>query len=288
MSKGRSIGLAVASFSGVRVTGQLTYIPAYRKSDGQPVNAKCTIPVAKNSHRGTHINRGTGQAEKGRTDYFNMVAWGKLADIMARSCNPGKALDLVTEPRSYMGRLYNADGSPRMDNAGVAIEIPKISFNIIMYPVFGEESQNQITKEINEGLRPANWNVEGHPDYALWTSILKQRAAYVWDGQSPNFLWARVVVPQGVQLDFSQNANATSAAPPAGSTVPYVQNNPNMQTMVGHAVQTHPGTTVAPVQTVQAHGGGFAQVQTQQQAGRGGGFQPVAPTAPMDGTSTVI
>ena len=50
---GRSIGLAVAMFAGVRVTGPLTYIPAHINAQGKRINAKCTIPVAKNSHKGT-------------------------------------------------------------------------------------------------------------------------------------------------------------------------------------------------------------------------------------------
>ena len=198
---GRSIGQAFTFFAGVRVSNRLTYIPAYIKADGKRVPAKCIIPVARNSHKG-HNPDGT----EGRTDFFELTAWGKLADIMARSCPPGKALDVLCEPRTYKGKLFTGDGSgqQRQDAAGVPIEITKMSFNIIVAPTFGEESEKQIAQEIIEGWRPANWNVKGHPDYQLWLENLAKLQAAVWDGRSPDFGWARVVVPQGVQLDFSQ------------------------------------------------------------------------------------
>ena len=244
---GRSIGLVSCHFSGVRVTSQLTYIPAYISKSGKQVNAKVTIPVAKNSHKGTTV-KPDGTVVDGRTDYFTLTAWGKLADILARSCPVGKALDALCEPRSYMGKLFNQDGSLRLDNAGQPIEIPKISFNMIVAPVFGEESKGQIDKEIANGLRPANWDVKGHPDFEMWTNMLKQRQAYCWDGSSPTFLFARVVVPQGVQLDFSRQANATATAPAAGSTIPYVAPQATVPSMVAHAVNTQ--VPVQPVQQV--------------------------------------
>lgn len=234
---GRSIGLAATTFAGVRVSSTPTYIPAHINAGGKRISAKITIPVAKNSHKGTNQKDGSA----GRTDFFTLTAWGKLADIMARSCPPGKALDCVCEPRSYMGKLFNSDGSLKLDSAGQPIMVPKTSFNIVLSPVFGEESQGQIDKEINAGLRPGNWNIKGHPDYELWTSILKQRQTYNWDGQSPTFLFARVVVPQNVQLDFSQNTQQPAAVQPLAAaptaTVP---------SMVNHAVMTTP---VQPVQT---------------------------------------
>lgn len=208
--------------------------------------------MAKNSHKGTRPD-GT----KGRTDYFTLTAWGKLADIMCRSCPKGKALDALCEPRSYMGKLFDANGNIRLDSAGQAIEIPKMSFNIITSPVFGEESAKQIDLEIAERVRPANWNVPNHPDYALWTQVLQSRQAYSWDGTSPTFLFARVVIPQGVQLDFTQGQ--TQQAAPVAQPVAQPVFAPNMQTMVQHAVTTAPAAVpVAPV--APAVGGNINQV----------------------------
>lgn len=286
---GRSIGLAVVSFSGIRVTNQLTYIPAHINGAGKRINAKVTIPVAKNSHKGT---RPDGSA--GRTDYFSLTAWGKLADIMCRSCPPGKALDVVCEPRSYMGKLFNTDGTLRLDAAGQAIEIPKMSFNIIMYPVFGEESRKQVDKEIGLGLRPQNWNVQNHPDWGLWTEELKRRQAQVWDGQSREFLYARVVVPQGVQLDFSQGQ--TQYQQPAGA--PNQTMAPSVESMVQQAVNQPQQVRVvnmtppaAGSQFTSFVAGGGNQQAPQQQVGRWqpfiqgqpqqfvqGATAPVAPT----------
>lgn len=236
---GRSIGLASVHFSGVRVTGPLTYIPSYTKADGKVVPAKCIIPVCKNSHKGTTV-KPDGTVEKGRRDYFKLTAWAKLADIMARSCPIGKALDALCEPRSYMGKLHNADGSFRTDAAGTPIDVQKISFNMIVAPVFGEESQNQIDKEIKDGKRPANWDVKGHPDYEMWTNILKARQAYSWDGVSDTFLYARVKRPTNGTVLVGQPQQQV-AQPQAA-----------MPSMVQHAVQTQvaPAPAAVPVAPV--------------------------------------
>lgn len=186
----RSIGIAGAFFAGVRVAGKLTYVPEHMKA-GKKVNSRCVIPVYKNSHRGTNAKTG----EQGRSDSFKFVAWGKLADTCAKSLPVGKAIDCLTDPQSYLGNLFAIDGSIRMDNAGIPIQVNKISFTI-MNIVFGEESAKSIDEEVATGRRPVNWSVPTHPDYQLWTSILHQRQAVVWNGEA-EFGYARVVVPQG-------------------------------------------------------------------------------------------
>lgn len=258
---GRSISVTSCHLSGVRVTGELTYIPAYINAAGKRVNAKCIIPVAANSHKGTHKDK-NGQTVDGRTDFFDVVAWGKLADIMARSCPKGKALDLLCKPGSYRGKVFNADGSLRTDAAGTAIEVTRVSFTVIDSPAYGEDSKEQIAREIAEGVRPQYWDQKGHPDFDLWTSILKARQAAVWDGRSNKFGFARVVLPKG-QLDFSQPGQ--QAAPTQQYTQPVQQPQQSMPSMVQHAVNTQ-----APV------------VTPANAFGRVNQAQPVtpAPTAP--------
>jgi len=186
----RSIGLAGSFFAGVRVAGKLTYIPEHMKN-GKKINSRCVIPVYKNSHHGTNAKTG----EQGRSDSFKFVAWGKLADTCAKSLPVGKAIDVIADPQSYLGNLFAADGSIRVDNAGAPIQVNKVSFTI-MNIVFGEESAKAVAEEVSTGRRPVNWANPAHPDYHLWIHILKQRQAVVWNGES-EFGYARVVVPQG-------------------------------------------------------------------------------------------
>lgn len=194
---GRAIGIAAAFMAGVRVAGQLTYIPAYVKADGSKRSQRCIIPVYRNSNRGT--NQKTG--EKGRIDSFKLVAWGKLADVAARSLPKGTAIDVFCEPQSYLGTLFNQDGSPRYDNAGQVIQTTKISFTILNI-VFGEDSDKQIDREIAEGRRPQFWNVKGHADYQAWKTILQQKQLVTWNG-GPEFVNARVSLPKDGQVDMS-------------------------------------------------------------------------------------
>lgn len=202
---GRAIGMAWAMMVGVRVAGQLTFVPEHTKN-GKLISARCTIPVYRNSHRGT--NQKTG--ETGRTDSFKLVAWGKLAETCAKSLSKGKALDAMCEVQSYLGNLFNQDGSLRLGVDGQPIQIQKTSFTI-MNIIFGEESEKMIAEEIQTGRRPVNWNVPTHPDYALWLDILKRRQASVWDGHSQTFGYARVVIPSGPGIVLG---NATGQGQP--------------------------------------------------------------------------
>jgi hypothetical protein len=213
--------MAMASFVGVRVAGQLTWVPAHT-SNGKKVNSRVKIPVYLNSNKGTNAKTG----EKGRTDAFTLVAWGKLADVCCRSLAKGKAVDVYAEPQSYEGKLFNMDGSLRLDAAGQPITTSKVSFTVFKL-IFAEESEKQIQQEIQTGRRPAMWDKPNHSDYQLWIDILHRKQATVWDGRSPVFENARVIIPQGpgIQLDFTQMGNAgynTGAAPVYGSV------NPNM------------------------------------------------------------
>jgi hypothetical protein len=206
---GRAIGLANAVFAGVRVAGELTWIPAHTKN-GVKINSRCIIPVYRNSHRGKDQKTG----EKGRSDSFRLVAWGKLADTCAKSLAKGNAIDVICEPHSYLGKVFNQDGSPRLDVAGQPIEVNKVAFTILNI-VFGEESDKHIDAEVMGGRRPPNWNVKGHPNYDLWIKMLHDKQAQVWDGRNPKFGEARVVVPQGhgIVLDFTQPQARTYQAP---------------------------------------------------------------------------
>lgn len=238
---GRAIGMAGCFMAGVRVAGELTYVPQHIKN-GVKINARAVIPVYRNSHRGTDQKSG----EKGRKDTFKLVAWGKLADTCCRSLSRGTAIDVFAEPHSYLGKVYNMDGSLRTDVAGQPIEINKVGFTILNI-IFGEESEKTIEAEIANGRRPMYWNVRNHQDWALWTAMLQDRQRRVWDGRSPKFEFARVVVPQGpgIQLDFTQPGRVEMGPGFQVNTQPMYgppSNMPQMvaQTLGGQPPQTQP------------------------------------------------
>lgn len=207
----RAIGLSAAQFIGARVAGQITFIPAHSKNN-KPINQRCIIPVYVNSNRGTNRD-GT----PGRSDRFRFVAWGKLADICAKSLPKGKALDCVCSPHSYEGRIYDAQGNMRVDNTGQPITVERVGFTIEKI-VFGEESQKEIDLEIQNGRRPANWNVPNHPDYQTWASVLQTRQATQYTG-GDIFGFARVVVPSGPGITLT-----TGTAPNTGFNTGQSQN----------------------------------------------------------------
>jgi hypothetical protein len=235
---GRAIGIVGAFMAGIRVAGELTYIPAHIKN-GKQISARIQIPVYRNSNRGT--NQRTG--EKGRVDSFKLVAWGKLADVCARSLPKGTAIDVFAEPQSYLGTLFNQDGSPRLDNAGQVIQTTKVSFTILSI-VFGEDSEKHIAGEIAAGRRPQFWNVPNHQDYQSWKSILQAKQQLTWDGTN-RFGYARVVIPQGagIQLDMSvyQPKGAPAAGYPGAQMVNGAGGMPGMVAQVANAFQPQPG-----------------------------------------------
>ena len=204
---GRSTGLQIAVFTGARVAGTLSFVPQHTKN-GKLISARCDIPVYVNSHKGT--NAKTGQS--GRVDSYKVTAWGKLAETCCKSCPPGKALDLIVRPQSYSGRLFDANGNQRIDNMGAAIEVPKVGYTIVEI-AFGEDSAKHVADEIQRGIRPMQWNIQGTPDWQMWTQTLQNRQQIQWDGQSNTFGYARVTIPQGqgIALDFSKPAPRNAA-----------------------------------------------------------------------------
>lgn len=257
----RAIGIGAAQFIGARVAGRdgtpsVTYIPAHNKN-GKPINQRCIIPVYINSNRGTNRD-GT----PGRSDRFRLVAWGKLADICARSLPKGKALDCVCSPHSYEGRIYDAQGNMRVDNTGQPITVERIGFTIERI-VFGEESQKEIDAEIQNGRRPFNWNVPNHPDYQSWLSICQQRQALQYTG-GEIFGFARVIIPSGpgITLMTNQPAGVTPmAGQPAGVTSPII--DPNQLAQAVAQVLRTPAPVQAPVQYNQGQVPIIPPTQTQ-------------------------
>jgi hypothetical protein len=195
---GRS--LAMAEFVGTRVAGTLSWVPAHIKANGEKVMSRVEIPVYANTGKGKNPKTG----EKGRSDSYKFIVWGPMADTCCKSLPTGRGLSIFGRPDPYMGKLYNDQGIVRTDSAGMEIMVPKMAF-VVFDLKFEDDSAKQIAQEIQTGRRPMHWNVENHPDWALWVKILNDRQASVWDGRSPKFEYARVVMPQGagVTIDFA-------------------------------------------------------------------------------------
>lgn len=166
---GSSMGKATVSFVGLRVgKNGTTYIPGYNKS-GQEINACCRISAFVNG-------------KNNRADVFTLTAWGKLADIMAKSLSPGKEFHCDARPESYDGRVFDGQGGVVLKPDGTPYMTRKVSFRITGGLIFGAESNKQISDEIAAGKRPQDWNVEGSQGQALWKSVLVAKTALAYNG----------------------------------------------------------------------------------------------------------
>lgn len=247
----RAIGMAATQFIGARVAGRdgvpsITYILAHIKN-GKTINQRCNIPVYINSNKGT-----SRDGTPGRSDRFRLVAWGKMADICAKSLSKGKAFDAICSPHSYEGRTYDAQGNMRVDNTGQPITTEKVGFTIERI-VFGEESQKEVELEIQTGRRPINWNVLNHPDHATWQTILQTRKNAQYTG-GDIFGFAKVIIPSGPGITLMTGRPATT-----NTTTPVQQIQPvqpgvvdqtqllQLLTQVLQSNQTQSGTVTAPV-----------------------------------------
>lgn len=200
-----------------RVGSAPEYTPPYlQNGTGKQIRQMCTISVCQN----------LGDKES----WFRITGWGKMADIMARSCAPGKELDIVGRVHSYKGRIAmprvqgqqvqfyaGADGQPlTTDKIGIVIEHIK----------FGADSDKQLAFEIQQGMRPALWNVTGHPDNVQWKTICQQRNSTQYVQGNTHFGYAVVRQPNGQIIDPATLANNNGNAATTGTAVAAATNAP--------------------------------------------------------------
>lgn len=211
---GRAKGWITSACAGARVAGKdgelgLTYIPAHT-INGKPYSQRVTFTVYINSNKG--IGR---DGTPGRSDRFQLVAYGALADSICRSMSNGKAIDAVLKPHSYEGRSFDSNRTMRLEADGTPVMVEKVGFQIVESPTYGEDSQKTIDQEIATGRRPLNWNIANHPDSATWIQMLKDRANVQYVAGSQVFGYARVIIPQGngiVQVAQTPTGPAARAA----------------------------------------------------------------------------
>ncbi len=128
-------------FPGLKV-GACIYYPAYNKK-GHNVKQRIVISAL------------TGHGE------MKLTAWGKIADICAKSLSPGKEFHAMAE----------ASALPR--NSKAVLVLSRLTF--------GEDSPNLINYEVMCGRRPVDWCIPNTADHAEWRKQLQTRVDTEYD-----------------------------------------------------------------------------------------------------------
>ena len=171
-----------------RVAGSPTYYPAHSKNGNNVdqrivVRAIGNIPGKANGGQGTVLG-------------FNVVAWGKLADTLARSMARGKEFSADVDPNVYKGQVFFKDEAhperaavavyQDTDHGRVAVETEKLSLRIKKI-IFGADSALTIAEEIAKGQRHQFWNVPGSEGATAWKSQLDIRNAEQFNPANAKF-----------------------------------------------------------------------------------------------------
>ncbi len=188
---GTRAGSGEVGANGVSTGHPVTYLPA-RIENGVRKKAKATFTVFHNSGFVPLNGKATGEK-------FKIWAYGGLAEQIAKWLSPGRAIDLITNRHEFVGNHY-VNGQPMMDATGQPVLISRQS-DVIQQFLWREEATKWTQHEAVNGLRPMNWDNPAHPDYELHKQNLRTKNAQVWDGQSATFGFAKVLLPQGIQID---------------------------------------------------------------------------------------
>jgi hypothetical protein len=188
--------MAITTILNCRVAGAPNYYPAYIPQNGnKPVRQRCEVAVYEN--------------DGDKTNTFRVTAFGKMADIVARSCGTGKQLGLALKTHTFDGKVALPGGQPGtppnfvIGQDGQPITIKKTG-HIIMDISFGADSEKQEVSEIKGGFRPAMWNVKGHPDHQTWKDICAQRNSIEYQPGMTSFGYANVLKPNGQVISSQQ------------------------------------------------------------------------------------
>lgn len=230
-------------FSGLRVAST-TYYEAHNKN-GVNISQRLSISAFMNI-------ASSANAGEGRNESITMTAWGKLADICAISMSPGKEFNALGELHVYQGRVFHND-QPVVMSDGVTLTTKKYSFTIVRL-TFGEESNKLIAWEIQNGIRPADWNTPNSPGFQTWRDRLRARQATPYNPALPTYGYANVIHPAGpgigAYVEGQQRQAYASNTDNAGQVEAAVGNAAGNPAAVNNAFAVPAaGTTVAPAAT---------------------------------------
>jgi hypothetical protein len=269
---------AMAILSNVYVAGQhngqkhMTYYPAHL-INGKRVSQRLTLSVMSNTGR---FNPDGSQ----QTTIMRLTVWNRLADACAKALSVGKQLLLVTgELKSYDRKEYNQDGSLKLDATGQPIITPAVGIAVDDIN-WGRDSSKLVSQEIQMGKRGPQWEIQGTQDRENWKQRINANMAVVWDGQAQELGYARVIIPQGAQVDINEyneqrnkvnnNTMTTYAQSTGTGYMQNVQNVANGQTQQQYTqaptpVQNQQYTQAPPQMQQQYTQAPAPQYQTNQQ-----------------------
>ena len=218
---GSARSIQMSFFSGLRVAST-QYHPAHNKNN---VNISQRLVINAFMNIPSRANNG-----EGRNDVVSFTAWGKLADVCAKSMSPGKEFNCLGELHVYPKRVFDNDQMLiRAD--GTPITTKGMSFTIVRL-TFGEESNKQIADEIQKQYRPIDWNTTNSPGYAAWREKLRARSALQYDPSQPVFGFAKVIPATGPGISAYNPALEPAPAQAAAAVAPLT---PAVETAVVNA-----------------------------------------------------
>ena len=210
------------------------YYPAHSKN-GEDIQARWCGKLAINEKP---YYKGNEKIEP--CQFVPIVVWnnknaatGKgLADIFARSASKGKEISCHFTVKSFEKRIFYKN-QPLLDEQGNARTYTSLDFTLKDNLIFGADSGKLIVRETSKwngnptfDSRPPYWNVMGHADQVAWSTIVvPARNASVYNG-GPSYGYARVIIPNGVQLlnmTPQTQASPQQQAPPQPPPLPPLQ-----------------------------------------------------------------
>ena len=228
-------------FSGLRVAST-TYYERHSKN-GSNISQRLSISAFMNI-------ASSANAGEGRNESVTLTAWGKLADICAISMSPGKEFNCLAELHVYQGRVFH-NNQPVVMADGTTLTTKKYSFTITRL-TFGEESNKLIAWEIQNKIRPVDWNTPNSPGFQQWRDKLRARQGTPYNPALPTFGYAKIVRPTGAGIGaYIEGQQRQTFAGNAGQVENAVANAAGNPNAVANAFATPDvgATTVPPVQT---------------------------------------
>lgn len=172
---------------GCRLAGPGNYIPAYTAHGSDKIiQAQCKFAVFQNI--------------RNKRLKFDITAWGKLADAIAKYGATGKEITIIGEMNSYRGRVWlpTPDGAPRQCVTladGQPLMIDKVGITIKNMKL-GNDSDKTVQEEISAGMRPQGWNDSRSPGKQQWLAICEERKHLNFQPGMTRFGYARVSMPE--------------------------------------------------------------------------------------------